>query len=81
MGKDKKLHNWKACMTHGDVIAYVLANGGTAIRTSGSHMIIRGPNGRTFPIQFNHPSWDMVPGTKSKIKREMLDAGIPVLED
>ncbi len=81
MGKDKKLSNWSMCMTHGDVVDYVLANGGKLVRISGSHWIFRGPTGRTFPIQHNHPSWRMVPGMKGKIKRELIAALIPILED
>lgn len=81
MSKDKKLNNWKLCVTHGDVIDYVLEHGAVAVRVNGSHTIFRGPNGRTFPIQGNHRSWRMVPGMKSKIRREMIAAGIPVIEE
>lgn len=81
MGKDKKLNNWRLCVTHGDVIAYALANGCEEIRTRGSHKIMRGPNGKVFPIQGNHPSWRMVPGMKGKIKRELIAAGVPILEE
>lgn len=81
MGKNKKLRNWRLCTTHGDVINYVLANGAKELRTSGSHKIFQGPNGRVFPIQCNHLNWDMVPDMKSKIKRELIAVGIPILEE
>lgn len=81
MGKDKKLNNWRLCVTHGDHIAYVQAHGAELVRWNGSHMIFKGPNGRMFPIQGNHLSWRMVPGMKAKLKRELLDAGIPILEE
>lgn len=79
MGKDKKLSNWDLCVTHGDVVDYVLANGGKLLRISGSHWIFKGPVGRSFPIQHNHPSWRMVPEMKAKVRRELLAAGIPIL--
>lgn len=81
MGKKDKLNNWKQCWTHGDVIAYALAHGCEEVRNSASHKILRGPNGKTFPVQFNHLAWRMVPGMKSKIKREMMDAGVPIIEE
>ncbi len=77
MGKDR---TWSDCKTHGDVIAYVLSHGCQELRINGSHKIFRGPNGRTFPIQCNHLSWHMVPGMKGKIKRELLAAGVPIVE-
>lgn len=80
MGKDKKLNNWNLCVTHGDVIAYAQAHGCIEIRNNGSHRVFRGPNGHTFPIQGNHPAWRMVPGMKAKIRREMQDAGVIILE-
>lgn len=80
MSRDKR-HNWKLCVTHGDVIDYVLSNGAELMRITGSHRIFRGPNGRIFPIQGNHLSWHMVPGMKAKIKRELMQAGIPIMEE
>ncbi len=76
MGNKPKI--WKDCKSMDDVIQYALAHGATEVRTSASHKIFRGPNGRTFPIQFNHPAWDIVPGMKAKLKREMLAAGISI---
>ncbi len=73
-----KSKSWKDCKSMGDVMQYVSDHGAQEIRTNGSHKIFRGPNGKMFPIQFNHPSWDITPGMKSKIRREMVDAGIPV---
>lgn len=80
MGKNKKLNNWNLCVTHGEVIDYALAHGCVIVRNNGSHTILRGPNGRTFPIQGNHRGWRMVPGMKAKIEREMRDAGVLILE-
>ena len=81
MGKNKKLENWRLCLTHGDVIDYALAHNCQSLRTNGSHTMFRGPNGRTFPIQSNHRNWRMVPGMKAKIKREMLEAGVQITEE
>ncbi len=69
---------WRNCTSMGEVAQYALEHGACEIRRNGSHTIYRGPNGKTFPIQVNHPSWDITPGMKAKIKREMQDAGIVI---
>lgn len=73
-----KQKSWNEVKTHGDALEYVQENGAVWVRTESSHAIFRGPNGRTFPIQFNHPSWPIVSKMKSRVKREMVAAGIPL---